>query len=62
MVNNGVKVDRAGIIGLEILDELVHSKEKYLTEDGKYRHRKAHKYKGKSTMCEVWFSCYILCC
>ena len=45
MVNNGFKVIRAGVIGLEILDELTHGTEKYITEDGKHRHRQARKYK-----------------
>ena len=47
MVNNGIKVDRAGIIDLSILDELIgaDSREKYVDKKGVTRTRKVKKYK-----------------
>lgn len=44
MVNNGKNIKRAGIVGLEILDELVGAYEPFVGTDGKTHVRKAKKY------------------
>lgn len=44
MVNNGKNIKRAGIIGLEILNELVGAYEPIIDKNGKNRIRKAKKY------------------
>jgi len=47
MVNNGIKVERAGIVGLEILDELIGAKQRedYLDKNGVTRRRTKKLYK-----------------
>lgn len=47
MVNNGIKVERAGTIGLEILDELIgaNQREEYVDAKGVTRRRDKKKYK-----------------
>lgn len=47
MVNNGIRVERAGIIDLSILDELIgaDAREKYIDKNGVTRYRKLKKYR-----------------
>lgn len=47
MVNNGIKVDRVGVVGLEILDELIGAKqrEEYVDAKGVTRRKDVKKYK-----------------